>query len=353
MMNSILNNNPNVLVVGSGWAAKSFSSNIDKNKYNVTMISSETTFLYTPLLANFSVTKNIKNIDKDMSKCKDIKFINETVSDVDFKNQLLFTSKNNYKYDYIVFAHGSTINTFNIEGVKEHCLFLKSKNDAENIYKKLQTLDNDATVAVIGCGLTGSELIGSLIDCKRFNIIAIDALQTPLTMFARNNIDFTLDIWKKNNVKMYFNHFVKKVDDVGIYFKNNKQKYDLAIWCGGVKINPLSMLINKKIQLSSNKGILVDKYLKILNCHNAFAMGDCADSGELPTAQNANQQGIYLANRFNNYFNDNKEYVYSDKGKLCYIGNQNSIYESRLFSLSGKAGFYFGKLVHFINRNFN
>ena len=53
-----------------------------------------------------------------------------------------------------------------------------------------------------------------------------------------------------------------------------------------------------------------------------FAIGDCADAGVFPTAQNATQQGIYLAQRFNNNFNDDLEYNFKDKGKLCYIGEE-------------------------------
>ena len=40
--------------------------------------------------------------------------------------------------------------------------------------------------------------------------------------------------------------------------------------------------------------------------NNVFAIGDCANSGFPPTAQVAYQQGEYLANRFNNNFNNNE-----------------------------------------------
>ena len=40
--------------------------------------------------------------------------------------------------------------------------FLKDENDVESIKKKLSNLPFGSKIAVIGCGLTGSEIIGNL-----------------------------------------------------------------------------------------------------------------------------------------------------------------------------------------------
>lgn len=351
MICSIINENPNIVIIGSGWATKSFTNTIDKDKYNVKIVSNLDHFIYTPQLANFSVTKDVKDIETDMSHIPKIEFIKDTIKDVDFDKQILMTENDKIKYDYVIFAHGAQINTFNIPGVKENCLFLKTKKDADTIHKNLKLLEPNANVAVIGCGLTGSELIGCLLDKKKFNITAIDGLSGPLQMFNKSNINKTLDLWKNNNVNMIFNSFVKHIEPSTIYFKDNKVEYDLAIWCGGVKIYPLSQLINKKLDLESKRGILVNPYLKFHK--NAFAIGDCADAGVFPTAQNATQQGRYLAQRFNNSFKDQQEYTYKDKGKLCYIGEKNSIFENKFISLHGKIGYLAGTIIHYFNKRFN
>lgn len=351
MINSAINQSSNIVIIGSGWASKSFTNTIDKDKFNVKIISNSENFLYTPQLANFSVTNDIKNIESKMTNISKVKFIKDMVKDVDFDNQILFTENDKIKYDYVIFAHGAEINTFNIPGVKENCLFLKTKKDANTIHKNLKLLEPNANIAVIGCGLTGSELIGCLMDQKKFNITAIDGLSGPLQMFNKKNIDFTLDLWKNNKVNMMFNNFVKKIDKKTIFFKDNKVDYDLAIWCGGVKISLLSQLINKKLNLESRRGILVNSYLQFHK--NAFAIGDCADAGVFPTAQNATQQGRYLANRFNNNFKNDEKYHFQDKGKLCYVGEKNSIFENSFFSLRGKIGYVAGMFIHYFNKKFN
>ena len=79
MINSAINENPNIVIIGSGWATKSFTNTIDKDKYNVKIVSNSDHFIYTPQLANFSVTKDVKNIERNMTHIPKIKFINDTI----------------------------------------------------------------------------------------------------------------------------------------------------------------------------------------------------------------------------------------------------------------------------------
>ena len=76
MITSAINQTPNIVIIGSGWATKSFTNTIDKDKYNVKIVSNSDHFIYTPQLANFSVTKDVKDIETDMTNIPKIEFIN-------------------------------------------------------------------------------------------------------------------------------------------------------------------------------------------------------------------------------------------------------------------------------------
>lgn len=67
--------------------------------------------------------------------------------------------------------------------ISDNTLFLKTVEDSTKIRENIQKLEIGSTIAVIGCGLAGTELIGTLIDYKRYNIVAIDALDRPLPTF--------------------------------------------------------------------------------------------------------------------------------------------------------------------------
>ncbi len=340
-------NMKNILLVGSGWGGSSFVKNIDTDKYNVTVVSMNDNFIYTPLLPS-SIFFNF-NLNYKINKLNKINFVKEEVKDIDFKNNKIILDKNNMEYDYLVLAHGSTVNTFNITGVKENCVFLKDDNDVENIKKKLENLPFGSRIAVIGCGLTGSEIIGNLIDTKKYKISAIDGLKLPVPVFNDTISNFVLDVWKKNNVNLLFNNFVSKMDDNKIYFKNKSIGYDLAFWCGGIKANNLTNKINKNLMLTCRFGIPVDKNLKVDKTENVYAIGDCSYSGNPPTAQVANQQGKYLANKFNNNFRNQQGFEFKSKGQICYVGDGNSVYQNNYFSGKGKIIGYLNNFVHIYN----
>ena len=337
-----------ILVIGSGWASSSFIKKIDTDKYDVKIISPSSNFVYTPLLAN-TIIKNY-NLTQDIRSLNKISYYKGEVIDIRFNENKIITKNNTIlDYDYLVLTHGSSINTFNIQGVKENCHIIKHQNDTIKIKNELNKLNNGSKIAVIGCGLTGTEIIGNLIDYNKFNIYAIDGLSLPLNTFNKNISNFTVDLWKKNNVNINLNNFVTKIDCNNIYFKDKKINYDFAIWCGGIKISPFSIHINNLLKLENKYGIPVNENLKVKNTNNVYALGDCAYSGNPPIAQVAYQQGEYLANSFNNKFEDVKPFKFKNKGQFGYIGNGNSVYQNGNLIFKGKLTGYLNNFVHIYN----
>lgn len=389
------NNKKNIYIIGGGWGCASFIKHIDTDKYNVHVISKEDNFLYTSLLAQ-NITKNV-NLEQNLKNINNkIIFERNEVIDVDFNSNTIITLQPDtedkvnqvqkelvthgidskcdrshsiplkpnkiIKYDYIIFSHGSEINTFNISGVQKYCQFLKNNNSANNIKNKLKDLPENSNIAVIGLGLTGSEIIGHLIDSnqKKFNIYAIDGLNRPLTLFTPSISSYVTNIWQKNNIHVKVNTFVKSIDKNNICISQNNNaletiNYDLAIWAGGVKISGLSQIINKKLNSDCKFGINVDKYLAIPNTKNSYAIGDCSYNkphnsiiANPPTAQVAYQQGKYLAKKFNNPSNI-EPYKFDNKGQICYIGGFNSVYQNNYFTSSGRITYYLNKIIHVYN----
>ena len=343
----------NIHIIGSGWASIGFLKHIDTNKYNVTVISDNLKFCYTPLLA-YNCTNNI-NLEQDITSINpNIKTIKTKIIDIDINNNKIIDIDNSkINYDYLIFAHGSDVNTFNIKGIKENTFFLKTYDDSIKIKNKISSLKENSTIAIIGCGPTGSELIGNLLDNNNHNILAIDGLKKPLTMYPEKISDYTLDIWNNFNITTFFNNFVNKVDKNNIYFKDTNISYDMAIWCGGIKSNKLTNNINKNLNNNCKFGIPISNTLNVispkLNFSNIFAIGDCSYSKLPPTAQVAYQQGQYLANNFNKDFKNINNFKYQDKGKICYIGNSKSVFHINYFHYGGNLTYYLNKFIHIYN----
>ena len=385
-MNNEMNKNKNkknITIIGSGWGCSSFIKYINMNKYNVTVISDNNQFLYTPLLTNnifnnIDIEENIKNINYD------INFIKDNVLDIDFDKNQITTTTNTLNYDNLILSHGSEINTYNIPGVKEYCYFIKNKEDIYKIKNKLNELNNDINdnnsnhnnsnrnnISIIGSGLTGTELVGNLIDENKYSINVIDILKRPLSMFHINISNHIIELWNKNNVNMNFNNKVQKIDNEYIYFYNTKIPYDMSIWCGGLKPSELTIKINNKLNNNTNLGIPINDKLNVkyfdgnnlnqnnlnqnnLNQNNLiypniYAIGDCTDSIYPSSAQVAYQQGKYLATNFNKEFKNIEPFQFNNKGMICYIGNHESVYQYNKFKMTGTFTYYMNNILHIYN----
>ncbi len=342
-----------IILVGNGWGGSSFLKHIDSSKYDITVISPDSNFIYTPSLVE-SIFKNY-DVKYDSKNLNNFTHVRDRMKNLDYKNNKINLESNiDLHYDYLVLCYGSTINTFNIPGI-ENAISINYDN-INKIRDKLKNLEKGKNITIIGCGPTGTELIGNILDLKKFNINVVDGLPKPLTMYNDYISRYVLDIWKKNNINFYFNNIVKKVDKNNIYFNNKKLNYDMLFWCGGYKISSLGITINNKIGSYCKNGLSIDNKLRLnfKNNENIYAIGDCIDSKYPKTAQVAYQQGKYLANSFNNNFKSTKEFKYNDKGKICYIGDNKSVYENKYFYLSGTMVRYLDRFIKIYNTiNFN
>lgn len=355
-------NTKKITIIGFGWASIGFLQEIDTARYDVHVISDKDEFVYTPYLAQnvrkqYNITIHCKSLNKHIT------FHRGKLQDVDFAKQLLWTEDSGLMqgasakksptprhYEYLIFAHGADVNTFGIPGVQEHTLFLKTLDHSKTIRERLAKLPRNATVAVIGCGLTGSELVGTLLDYRKYKVVAIDAMERPLPMFDAKLSKQAIDLWEKENVAMYFKSAVSKVQEKRIDIKDKPSiSFDLAIWCGGIKSTPFTQKMNQRLCLDNPRGIPVSSNLQVQNASNIYAIGDCAVSGYPPTAQVAYQQGRFLAREFNRGIDGKRAFEYIDKGQLGYIGKGKSLYQSKQLQGGGNIIYYFNNFVHLYN----
>lgn len=303
-----------IVVVGYGWGGKSFCDHINHKKYNVTVVSKTDYMLNTPKLKN-SLTENHEQLQQFPEK--EINLINQECTDINIdKNTITIGNKNIY-YDYLVLAVGSEVNDFNVQGVIENCLFLKNLDDLNKIKEKINNLGekredgnltSNSQIVILGAGAVGIELAFQMKKLFK-NVQILEAADKILPMFKEQSTQIVFEELKKENIKLVLNNQVTLVEDKIIKTNKGDYYYDLAIWTCGIKPNPLIQKITK------DRLLMVDNNLRFKN--NVFGLGDIVGGMIPPTAQNANQQGKYLAN----YFNNNLEgpgYIYKEKGKIIH-----------------------------------
>lgn len=223
-----------IVVVGYGWAGKSFCDNIDKDKYNITVVSKTDYMLNTTKLKN----SIINSIDPKLiikPNFNKINFIQDNLKNINSNN--IETTNTNISFDYLIIAYGSDTNDFNIKGVKENCYFLKEISD---LYKLKESLEKNSNqqVIILGGGPNGIELAFEL-SKKYKNIKIIEAMSDILPNFTNETRTIVKTELKKNNINLILNNKVNKIEKNMIYSKENNLDilffYDIAIWTCGIK----------------------------------------------------------------------------------------------------------------------
>lgn len=326
-----------VVVLGSGWGAISFVKSLNETtQYDVILVSPRNYFLYTPLLpgaATGAVEERsiVEPIRRPIAE-KGYKYYEAACIDVDAKAKKITCRAADpsfekpadadccpwhtfdVEYDYLVTAVGAVPNTFGVPGVEENAMFFKEIVHANKFRREVNERFERATLpdvpeerlkellsfVVIGAGPTGVELAAELYDMVYedvsrmypsrllpfVSIKIIDLQEKILSAYDRRIAEYATDFFQRANIECLLNKQVKEVKEESVVMtdKNTGETEEvpagLAVWCSGIKLNPLCEKIMDTLpegSQSNRRSLATDKNLRVKGSSGTiFAVGDCA-----------------------------------------------------------------------------
>ncbi|TBU57261.1 NADH dehydrogenase [Dichomitus squalens] len=335
-----------LVICGSGWGATSLLNSLETEDYNVIVISPKNYFLFTPLLPSVAVgtisprsilqpTRYVTRHKKRQvtvieASATDVDPVNKTVTFADTSEIQGAVSNTTIPYDYLVFAVGAEVQTFNIPGVREHACFMKELEDAEKMQRRFMDCMESAAfpgqtsdevkrllhMVVVGGGPTGVELSGELHDfleedlrswypelAESVRITLVEALPSVLPSFSKQLIDYTESTFKEAKIDILTKTMVKEVKEKSVVLQMPDKSIvevpcGLVVWAAGNTLRNVTRDLMAKLPEAQNnrRGITVDECMRMAGTDGSiFAVGDCTATTYAPTAQVASQQGAYLA----------------------------------------------------------
>ncbi|WP_372749662.1 NAD(P)/FAD-dependent oxidoreductase [Litorivivens sp.] len=277
-------------------------------------------------------------------------------------------------YDYLVLAIGSLGNDFNTEGVRDHCLFLDSRPQADlfherflNHCERANFSDTPVTVAIVGGGATGVELAAEIhhaiavlklygheqLDRSKLHVHLIEAaprllpaLQEKLALSAEEEL-------KKLGVQVHTNTLVQRAEADAFVTKDGERiESHLLVWAAGIKapeiLGTLGLETNRINQLVVNDALLTEE-------PSIFAIGDCCacamDDGKNvpPRAQSAQQMALHTAANIERLLRGEsvKPFRYRDHGSLVSLSKYSAL-GNLMGNLRGGSIFVEGWLARFM-----
>ncbi|CAM9254090.1 unnamed protein product [Pylaiella littoralis] len=355
-----------LVVLGTGWGGFRLAREVDKEKYDVTVISPRNHFLFTPLLPSTTVgTLEFRCIQEPVRTIKGLQYLQAHCVGVDFKSKRLRCrevfkgTEHDLDYDYLVIATGAQNNTFGVPGVSEenHVFFLKQLGDARNIRNRLLECFERAaspfiseaersrllSFVVVGGGPTSIEYAAELhdfltSDVKRWypdlqhkvSVHLVEASDHIMGSFDEKLISYTTRLLENRKVEVLLNTAVKSVGPAECTLGDGRKlPFGLMVWSTGLA--PTELVSSMEGVEKERGRIKIDGRLRVPGMEGVFAMGDAAvnpDNPLGPLAQVADQQGKYLAKCFsqtNPLDVDTPPFNYRHLGSMAQVGDWKAI----------------------------
>ena len=265
-------------------------------------------------------------------------------------------------YDYLVMSVGSVSHDFGVEGVRDHCLFLDTTDQAERFQRRLiesyirvqghagEDESGQLDVAIVGAGATGVELAAQLHEVSHLmnaygldNVRPADIRMTLIEAADRILPGVTPRVsaathkqLEKLGINILTAETVTRVTDEGIETKSGKfVRAPIRVWAAGVKAPPF---LKDFGELPANRigQLEVRQTLQTVDDDDIYAIGDCAscpwpghERNVPPRAQSAHQMASTAAKsieqRVRGKSGDLPTFQYHDYGSLVSLGKYSTV----------------------------
>ena len=208
-------------------------------------------------------------------------------------------------FDYALVALGSRTAFFGVEGASEYCATVKSIHDALGLRQQITEAfeatppGKEMTIAVIGGGLTGFEVITEVAlflshlkrqvkkEGIRTRLILIEAASTILSAAPSPMRERGSERLAALGVTVMTHAAVSAVGKGIIYFTSGGSlKADVQMWSGGVEGHEV-IRTSEGLLLNEAGQIVVNEFLTSKTRHTVLAIGDAAEYLDVAARQKA------------------------------------------------------------------
>ena len=381
-----------ILILGSGFGGLYAALHLEKNlarspDIEITLVNRENFFLFTPMLhevaaSDLDFTHIVNPVRKLLHR---VQFFHGEIKSIDLKEKRVMVAHSDDKhshelsYDYLVLALGSVTNFYNLPGLAENALTMKSLSDAirlrNHLIKNLEEADFECcgeargrllTVVVAGGGFAGVETIAAVNDFIReaigfyprlseaeLRVVLIEAtdailpeLGPKLGIYARKKLaERGVEFLMNTAVKSSLNRNVALSDGTAI-------ETNTLLWTAGASTNPLLDMVNCKKERGR---LITNEFLEVNGHAGVWALGDCAGVPDPatgkpcpPTAQHALRQGKVAAHNILAAIRggNRKRFEFKTIGALASIGRRTGVARIMGVNFSGFFAWWMWRTIY-------
>ena len=387
-----MGNRTRILILGGGFGGLYVAIELEKTlardpNVEITLINRENFFLFTPMLHEVAASDlDLTNIVNPIRKLlKRVNFFAGDVESIDVERKVVSVSHgidhhhHDLPYDHLVLGLGSITNFYNLPGLEERALTMKSLGDAihlrNRLIAQLEEADTECcaairepllTFVVAGGGFAGVETVAGINDFVRGALhfypnlmhsairmvlvhpgpVILPELGDKLGSYAQQKL-------AERGVDIRVNTKVTGVTDEGVTLSDGTfLSSKMLIWTAGTSPNPKLA----PLPLPKERGrVIVDDTLEIPGWPGVWALGDCAlvpdvTTGKYcpPTAQHALREARILAQNITASVRGGakKKFSFTTIGQLAAIGRRTGVAQIFGINFSGFVAWWLWRTIY-------
>lgn len=370
-----------ILILGGGFGGLYAALELEKTlarrqNVEVTLVNRENFSLFTPMLhevaaSDLDLTHIVNPIRKLLRR---VKFLEGDVESVDLRAKEVVVSHGSdhhhhaLGYDHLVMALGSITNFFNLPGLQERALTMKTLGDAielrNRLIQQLEEADFECSVGmrehmltfvVAGGGFAGVETIAAMNDFLREALrfyphlsedlirmvlvhpgpLILPELGDKLGAYAQGKL-------AERKVEIRVKTRVQGVSAEGVHLSDGTTiATNTLIWTAGTSPNPLL----STLPCGKERGrVVVNEFLEVPDWPGVWALGDCAVIPDRrtgkpcpPTGQHALREGKTVAKNIAAAIDGGRKrpFAFATIGQLAAIGRRTGVARILGYNFSG------------------
>ncbi len=382
-----------VLILGGGFGGVYTALELEKrlgkeSDVDITLVNRDNFFLFTPMLhevaaSDLDITTIVNPIRKLLKRTN---FFDGEINAIDLNDKQVTVSHgigashaHELSYDHLVIALGSVTNFYNIPGLEERALTMKSLADAvylrNQLIEHLEEADFECstippeqllTFVVAGGGFAGVETIAAINDFLRdalkfypnlsetmLRIVLVEHGSTILPELGPELGQYAQKKLMARKVEFRLGAKVTGASESGVQLSDGTAlPARTLIWTAGTAPCPLLELVDCK----KDRGrIAVNEFLEVSGYPGVWALGDCASIPDKktgrpypPTAQHALRQGKVLGRNIAATIEGKTKtpFVFKTIGQLAAIGRRTGVAKILGFKFSGFIAWWLWRTIY-------
>ena len=386
------NGKPRILILGGGFGGMYVALEFERAlaqgaNLDVTLVNRDNFFLFTPMLHEVAASDlDITNIVSPIRKLlRRVTFFHGEIESIDLVNKRVGLSHGHEEhchalpYDHLVLALGSTANFFNLPGLAERAITMKTLDDAiflrNRLIANLEEADFECSPStrapllnfvVAGGGFAGVETIAGINDFLReavrfyphlredmLRVILVHPGKTILPELGPKLGAYAQRKLVERHVEVHSNCKVTAVTDRDVTLSDGtKVTTNTLVWTAGTRPNSLL----DRLPCKKERGrVLVNEYLEVPDWPGVWSLGDCAvvpdrktGKSHPPTAQHALREGKVAAQNIVATIRGEQKrpFLFSTIGLLAPIGKRSGVANILGVNFSGFIAWWLWRTIY-------